>query len=81
MHGAFPRLADPTRRVLAVAEGADAEAVAAAVAKWDAQVLEDALAEAKACGAMVRTEDEWAAHEQGRALATIVRVEREDESD
>ena len=77
LHGAFPRLADPTRRVLAIAEGADAETVAAAVAKWDAQALEDALAEAKACGAMVRTGDEWAAHEQGRALAAVARVEIE----
>ena len=63
--------------MLSIAEGADAEAVAAAVAKWDAHALEDALAEAKACGAMVRTGDEWAAHEQGRALAAVARVEIE----
>ena len=55
LHGAFPRLADPTRRVLGISEGADSEAVAASVAKWDAQPLEDALAEARTCGAMVRT--------------------------
>ena len=77
LHGAFPRLADPTRRVLGLARGADAEAVAAAVAKWDAQALEDALAEARTCGAMVRTQEEWADHEQGRAIGTLARVEIE----
>ena len=43
LHGAFPRLADPTRRVLALSEGADSAAVAASVAKWEAPPLEDAL--------------------------------------
>ena len=77
LHGAFPRLAEPTRKVLGIAEGADAATVAAAVAKWEAQALEDALADAKTCGAMVRTRDEWAAHEQGRAVGALARVEIE----
>ena len=63
--------------MLGLAQGADAEAVAAAVAKWDAQALEDALAEARTCGAMVRTREEWADHEQGRAIGTLARVEIE----
>ena len=77
LHGAFPRLADPTRRVLGLSEGADSSAVAAGVAKWDAQALEDALAEARTCGAMVRTQEEWADHAQGRALGPLARVEIE----
>jgi crotonobetainyl-CoA:carnitine CoA-transferase CaiB-like acyl-CoA transferase len=77
LHGAFPRLADPARRVLEIDDRADAATVAAAVAKWDAQALEDALAEARACGAMVRTQEEWAAHPQGRAVGGFARVEIE----
>src|SRR5207248_9789964 len=48
---------------------------AAAVARWDGEVLEDALAEAGMCGAMVRTSAEWAAHPQGRAVGDLPRVE------
>ena len=77
LHGAFPRLADPTRRVLGIAAGADSAAVAAGVARWDAQALEDALADAKTCGAMVRTREEWSAHAQGRAIGALARVEIE----
>ncbi len=77
LHGAFPRLADPTRRVLGIGGSADAASVAAAVARWDAQALEDALAEARMCGAMVRTSDEWAAHPQGQAVGALARVEIE----
>src|SRR5437867_3316438 len=51
------------------------EAAAAAVARWDGQALEDALTEARQCGAMVRSSDEWLAHPQGRALADRPRVE------
>ena len=77
LHGAFPGLADATRRVLGISEGADSATVAAGVAKWEAQALEDALADAKTCGAIVRTREEWAAHAQGRALEALARVEVE----
>ena len=73
VHGAFPRLADPTLEVLGCT--ADRESVATAVAKWDAEDLEDALADNKTCGAMVRTSQEWRAHPQGRALQPMPRVE------
>lgn len=73
VHGAYPRLAEPTMRVLRC--NTERESVAAAVATWDAQDLEDALADAKACGAMVRTSEEWRAHEQGRVLGRVPRVE------
>ena len=64
----------PTRKVLGLAEGADRDAIAAAVKAWDAQALEDALAEASTCGAMVRTADEWAAHPQSEAITPLGRV-------
>ena len=51
------------------------EAVAATVARWDGQALENALAEARQCGALLRTAAEWAAHPQGQALAAVPRVE------
>lgn len=44
-------------------------AVSAAVGRWDADALEDAIAAARACGGKVRTEAEWLAHPQGRYLA------------
>ena len=43
--------------------------VAKAVATWNALDLEAAIDEARACGAMVRTNAEWMAHPHGQALA------------
>ncbi len=43
--------------------------VAEAVAKWGALDLEAAIDEARACGAMVRNNDEWLAHPHGQVLA------------
>ena len=53
----------------------DAAAIAKAVASWDAQALEDALAERGVCGAKLRSADEWRAHPQGIALAQVPVVE------
>src|SRR3954462_15683614 len=44
------------------------DSVAKAVAKWDALDLEAAIDEARACGAMVRTNAEWLAHAHGQVL-------------
>lgn len=75
LHGTLrPDPSAPTRKVLGVAEGADAESIAAAVMRWDARALEDALAEASTTGAMVRTPEEWAAHPQHDAVRTLGRV-------
>jgi crotonobetainyl-CoA:carnitine CoA-transferase CaiB-like acyl-CoA transferase len=54
------------------------ESVAAAIAKWDALDLEDAIADARACGGVVRSRAEWAAHPQGAFLAErpVVEVDR-----
>jgi crotonobetainyl-CoA:carnitine CoA-transferase CaiB-like acyl-CoA transferase len=73
IHGALPNLAYGTMKVLGCTRAR--ESVAAAVARWDGQALEDRLADAGQCGAMVRTAEEWAAHPQGRALAPGPRVE------
>ena len=73
IHGALPNLAYGTMRVLGCSR--ERESVAAAVARWDGEALEDALAKAGQCGAMVRTAEEWAAHPQGRTLADRPRVE------
>ncbi len=45
------------------------EGIAAAVAQWDSVALEEALAQAKLPGVIVRSPQEWLAHPQGRLLA------------
>jgi len=76
LHGGFPHLASGTARVLGLdeADTGDADRVAAAVARFDAQDLEDELAAAGMCGAMARTADEWAAHPHGRVMSGQPRV-------
>jgi crotonobetainyl-CoA:carnitine CoA-transferase CaiB-like acyl-CoA transferase len=76
LHGGFPHLRDGTLRVLGC--GDDREAIARAVGHWEAGKLEDALAEASMCGAMVRSAEEWAIHPQGRVLGerSLVEIER-----
>lgn len=76
LHGGFPHLRDGTLRLLGCAD--DADEVARAVARWEAGKLENALADARMCGAMVRSSREWAAHPQGRAIASrpLVEIER-----
>jgi crotonobetainyl-CoA:carnitine CoA-transferase CaiB-like acyl-CoA transferase len=73
LHGGFPGLKAGTLRLLQCDD--DAEQIAAAVRRWDAQELEDALAEQGLCGAMARTSEEWHAHPQGRALESLPAVE------
>ena len=51
------------------------ESVATAVAQWDALDLEAAIDEARACGAMVRSNAEWLDHAHGQALASKPIVE------
>lgn len=73
LHGGFPHLHDGLLALLGCGE--EREQVAAAVASWDAQALEDAIAERALCGARVRTRDEWAVHPQGLALSRKPLVE------
>ncbi|MFH8348111.1 CoA transferase [Streptomyces sp. NPDC018045] len=64
------------RRVLDVL-GCEAvpASVGAAVRRWKADDLEDAIAAADACGGVVRTAREWLAHPQGAYLAARPVVE------
>jgi len=73
LHGGFPGLHAGTLSLLAADD--DGASIASAVAKWDAQALEDALAERGLCGARLRTPEEWRAHPQGVALAGVPLVE------
>ena len=70
VHGVLEHLAAGTEQVLKLRERS-AEAVKAAVAQWDAQALEEALARAGMCGAYARSADEWRAHPQGQILASL----------
>ena len=72
LHGGF-RSRDGTLELLKCDD--DAGAIANAVASWDAQALEDALAARGVCGAKLRSADEWRAHPQGIALAQVPVVE------
>lgn len=67
LHALFPHL---ERRLLGVL-GCRPEGIAAAVADWQAEALEDALAEAGACGAVVRTASEWLTHPEGAHLGRL----------
>src|SRR5580698_2029770 len=72
LHGGF-RSCEGTLALLNCDD--DAAAIAKAVASWDAQALEDALAERGVCGAKLRSADEWRVHPQGIALAQVPVVE------
>jgi len=59
------------------------ESISAAVAKWDAEELDQALAEANTCGGIIRSEEEWLRHPHGQALAAqaVVEIEKIGDSD
>ena len=73
LHCNFPNHRAAALSVLGVAE--DRDAVTKAVAKWNAQDLEDAIIEAKGAGGMVRTMEEWAKHPQAAAIANLPLME------
>ena len=80
-HVGLPHLAEKILKVLDCQ--LELESVVQAVARWDALELENAVAEVGACGAMVRTSDEWLAHPQGMALAgrPVIEIIKIGESD
>lgn len=49
----------------------DRDAVAVAIRGWDAAILDETLANAGLCAAMIRTPREWAAHQQAAAIAAL----------
>jgi len=73
LHTNFPHHRDGVLRVLAAAP--TQEAVATAIAGRRAQELEDALAEAGLCAAIVRSRSEWQRHPQGVAVAQLPLME------
>jgi crotonobetainyl-CoA:carnitine CoA-transferase CaiB-like acyl-CoA transferase len=73
LHCNFPNHRAAALSVLGVAE--DREAVARAVATWNAADLEEAIIAAKGAGGMVRTQAEWAKHPQGVAVAALPLME------
>ncbi|CAN5770654.1 CoA transferase [soil metagenome] len=69
LHTNFPHHRDGVLRVLACADQRDA--VAQAIAGWSALELETQLAAAGMCAAMICTAQEWQAHPQAAALASL----------
>lgn len=71
IHGGFPRLATGLADLLGVAVDAGFDEVGLAVERWAARDLEDAIAGRSLCGVMVRSWDEWSAHEHGREVCRL----------
>ena len=58
------------RRMLDLLQAeANTDSIAKAVAKWDALELENAIDEARVCGGMIRTNEEWLQEPHGKILA------------
>ncbi len=73
LHPGFPHNTEGLLRLLGVPD--DRDRVRAAVAAQSGQALEDAIAAAGLCGAMVRTPEEWDAGPAGALLASRPVVE------
>ncbi|WP_321911246.1 CoA transferase [Burkholderia cepacia] len=69
LHANFPHHLQGMLGVLGC--GAQRDDVAAAIRTRDGAALDTALAEAGLCAALIRTPDEWAAHEQAHAIASL----------
>jgi crotonobetainyl-CoA:carnitine CoA-transferase CaiB-like acyl-CoA transferase len=76
LHGGFPPLVDRLASVLDLPIGADDAMIAAAVVVRESGPLEDAVATQRGCATIIRTEDEWRAHPQGRLVTTWSTVEQ-----
>lgn len=69
LHANFPHHLDGILRVLGCS--GEREAVAAAISGWDGAALDEALAQAGLCAALVRSPREWGALEQAKAIASL----------
>ena len=80
-HFNLPHLHDRVINVLKCESNADA--VARAVARWDSHDLEEAVAKARACGSIVRSNKEWLEHPHGKVLAgrPLIDIQKIGESD
>ena len=68
LHGGSPPLVDRLASLLGIAADADEHSIATATAKRESAELEDAVASVHGCAAVIRTEDEWRQHPQGRIV-------------
>ena len=66
-HFNLPHLHDRVIGVLKCESSADG--VAKAIAKWDSHDLEEAVAAARACGSVIRSNKEWLEHPHGKMLS------------
>lgn len=73
LNGGYPLLRDGLLDLLKCSNSS--AAVGAAVLAWNAEELEQAVADRKLCGVMVRGQEEWLAHPQGQALAAVPAIE------
>lgn len=69
LHTNFPHHRDGVLRVLDCAD--ERPAVAAAIGRWNAADLEQRLAAEGLCAAMIRSPEEWRAHPQAAAIASL----------
>lgn len=69
LHTNFPHHRDGVLRVLQCAD--EREAVASAISHWNASDLDARLADEGLCAAMIRSADEWQAHPQAAAIASL----------
>ena len=70
LHTNYSYHRDALLRVLGRASSLTREQVAAHVAEWDGERLEQQVVAAGGCAAKLRSAEEWRAHPQGRALAS-----------
>ncbi|MFM0084261.1 CoA transferase [Paraburkholderia sediminicola] len=69
LHTNFPHHLEGVLKVLGCANGR--AAVAEAIRGWDGATLDQTLADAGLCAALIRTPDEWAALDQAKAIAGL----------
>ncbi|MGF6997828.1 crotonobetainyl-CoA:carnitine CoA-transferase CaiB-like acyl-CoA transferase [Paraburkholderia sp. GAS32] len=69
LHTNFPHHLEGVLKVLGCAN--DRAAVAEAIRGWDGATLDQTLADAGLCAALIRTPDEWAALDQSKAIAGL----------
>lgn len=73
MNGGYPALRNGLLKLLACAN--DVDEIAKSVKTFDAQTLEDKIAENGLCGVIARTKEEWEKHPEGKVLAASPVVE------
>ncbi|WP_175051304.1 CoA transferase [Paraburkholderia sediminicola] len=69
LHTNFPHHLEGVLKVLGCAN--DRAAVAEAIRGWDGATLDQTLADAGLCAALIRTPEEWAALDQAKAIAGL----------